>query len=149
MRQSSLLLSQFFDCDRKKHVQTSENSVGQRMVQGYEPRQKGRKDIQRKNGLFAFIRKALSQILLSQPMQKHPVSLLPPLVVRQPKELVWRMLPFVLKTERENDGIGLKVLEEYTNCWDCAAHADLIGLFGVNLPKNRACDTHTRLRCRN
>ena len=35
----------------RKHVQTSENSESQRMVPGYEPRQKGRGDLQRKKGL--------------------------------------------------------------------------------------------------
>ena len=42
LRQWGLLLTQFFECDKKKHGQTSENSVSQRIVPGYEPRQKGR-----------------------------------------------------------------------------------------------------------
>jgi len=42
LRQWGLLLSELFHCDRKKHGQTSENSVSRRMVQGYEPQQKGR-----------------------------------------------------------------------------------------------------------
>ena len=42
LRQWGPLLSQLFDCDRKKHVQNSKNSVRQSMVPCYEPRQKGR-----------------------------------------------------------------------------------------------------------
>jgi len=48
-----LLLTQLFECDRKKYVQTSENSVRQRMVPCYEPRQKGGGYLQRENRAHA------------------------------------------------------------------------------------------------